>query len=362
MSKKRRVFDIDFDEPVPAGTEPPVPSPDEVDPDPSAARRGPMAAAIVENAEAVAVRRDAETAIRNENDALAAEHVRLKKAGLVTDRIALDAIRADKLSRDRAAERDDEIDELKASIQSIGLSNPIRVEEVDGGYELIQGYRRLTAFRELFAETGDAQFSRIPAAINARGEDALRLYRRMVDENMVRRGVSFGELAQLAISYRAQDPNVESYDHAVELLYASAGRQKRAYLKSFARLLSMLGRSVKYPQMMPRALGLSLVKRLDEDPDAIAELKQTLDAWPERTGEQEAQMLQTFASTRPAPERKSEAQKTAKTTFRVTRPEGLAKCTAADGRLELRMNRDFSGLERQRLELAVAAFFDALDD
>jgi ParB family chromosome partitioning protein len=52
----------------------------------------------------------------------------------------------------------------------------------------------------------------------------------------------------------------------------------------------------------------------------------------------------------------------AKTTFRLARPEGEAKCTVADGRLELRLARDFSGVERKRLEAAVDAFLSALDD
>lgn len=180
MSKKKRVFDINFDDveidppaDVPAGTE---------------ARRGPMASAISENAEALASRQSAEAAIRAENDALAHEHVRLKRAGLITDMIPLERVLTGKLTRDRVPGRDPEIEELKNSIREIGLSNPIRVEPVGDDYELIQGFRRVTAYRELFEETGDDRFARIPAGINARGEDMLRLYRRMVDENMVRRG------------------------------------------------------------------------------------------------------------------------------------------------------------------------------
>ena len=92
---KRRVFDIDFpsDDPqpvenidVPAGT--------------GAQRRGPMASAIVENADALAERSAAEAAIRAENDRLAHEHVRLKKQGLITDLVPIDDIRMDKLTRD----------------------------------------------------------------------------------------------------------------------------------------------------------------------------------------------------------------------------------------------------------------------
>lgn len=353
MSKKRRVFDIDFDDAdpaVPAGTT-----------EAAESRRGPMAAAITENADALATRQSAEAAIRAENDALAHEHVRMKKAGLVTDLIALDRIKTSKLTRDRASGRDDEIDELKASIQEIGLSNPIRVEAVGDDYQLIQGFRRLTAFRELFEETADPAFARIPAVINVTGDDLTRLYRRMVDENLVRRDVSFGEMARLAMAYRNEDPNVESYDHAVELLYASSGRQKRSYIKQFVRLISVLEPHLRHVEMLPRAAGLHLLKRLEDQPEEVVVLHNLLKVDPDRSGEEEFLLVKNFLAVKRLAKPKTEVQKTAKTTFRMSRPEGMAKCTAADGRIELQLERDFSGLARQRLEAAVLAFFNTLD-
>ena len=356
MSKKKRVFDIDIDfdevaEPpaaaVPAGAE----------------RRGPMAAAITENAEALEERLAAEAAIRAENDALAHEHVRLKKAGLITDLVPLDAIRTGKLTRDRVAGRDDEIDELKQSIREIGLSNPIRVEQVGDSFELIQGYRRFTAYQELYAETGDEAYARIPAGINAKGENLLRLYRRMVDENLVRRGVSFGEMAQLAISYAGQAQEVESYDHAVELLYASSGRQKRNYIKHFVRLLAETKGHLRHVDSIPRALGLQVVKQLDEHDEAGRALTRLLASREDRTAEEEQALMADFISqmTAKTPKARIGRPRKARTTFRLERPEGDAKCTVSDGRIELQLERDFSGVERKRLEAAVAAFLAALE-
>ena len=353
MSKKKRGFDIDFD--MDAGEEPGVPAGTET-------RRGPMAAAISENAQALTDRQQAEAAIRAENDALAHEHVRLKKAGLITDLIPLDLIDTNKLVRDRAEGRDEEMDELKQSIREVGLSNPIRVEQVGERYELIQGFRRLSAFRELFEEEGE-KFATIPAGINARGEDQLRLYRRMVDENMVRRGVSFGEMAQLAISYRNAAPDTESYDQAVELLYASAGRQKRSYIKSFTRLLALLDGHLEHFDTLPRALGLSVVKHLDEGSPEVRQLRKALDANPRRDAEEEqaimADFLKQVEAVDKAPKPKKELRP-GKTTFRLARPEGEARCTVADGRIEVRMNEDFSGVDRKRLEEAITAFLDAI--
>ena len=167
MAKKRSVFDINFeleDEEdaagFPAGNQR-APETKSLDvsaqpriTDLSAPRRGPMASAIAETADATAERAEAEAAIRAENDALAHEHVRLKKLGLITDLIQTADVLTSKLTRDRSANLDPELAELKESIKAVGLSNPIRVEQTSDGFELIQGFRRLAAFRELAEETG----------------------------------------------------------------------------------------------------------------------------------------------------------------------------------------------------------------
>ena len=163
---KRRVFDIDFpeDSPAPAPAEPPRQNTAEGSGS-GAARRGPMATAIPENADALRQRAEAEKTIRAENDRLANEFVRLKKLGLVVDRIPLGKIRTDKLVRDRSVSRDPELYELKDSIRSIGLSNPIRGEEDGGVYQLGTGFRRLSAYRALLEATGDDRLADLPARL-----------------------------------------------------------------------------------------------------------------------------------------------------------------------------------------------------
>ena len=102
MTKRRRMFDIEMPaEPVAAeprirtiGAEPP-------------ARRGPMAAAIAETAGATRERQEVEAQIRAENDALAHEHMRLKRLGLVIEMVPLDAIEMVKLVRDRKQGQDE---------------------------------------------------------------------------------------------------------------------------------------------------------------------------------------------------------------------------------------------------------------
>lgn len=357
MTKKRRMFDIDLpDEDVPEievkslGSE----------------RRGPMATAIGENAEALRQRQAAEAEIRAENDALAHEFVRLKKLGLVVDMIPLEAIHAGKLIRDRSKRLDPELDELKASIRAVGLSNPIRVEQVgDGRYELVQGWRRLSAYRALLEETGDEAFARIPAGLMAKGETLDSLYRRMVDENMVRKDISFAEMANLARAYAEDEAtDCRDLDEAVNRLFATANPQKRSYVRRFAFLMRALEKVLEHPEAIPRALGLALANRIETEPGAAAALSRLLGPG-KRSAEEELAVLRGFVDgAAAAPVAKPEARAAdprGKTVLRMPTAAGEVKCTAAAGKVELRLDRDFSTLDRRRLEAAVKAFFQALD-
>ncbi|MDD2869213.1 ParB/RepB/Spo0J family partition protein [Neomegalonema sp.] len=387
---RRRVFDIDFPEaqpeaapeasaPVPAGTRPPKASAKA--PVPPAARlgagardgrRGPMAAAIQENSEALRQRQSAEAQIRAENDRLAHEFVGLRRLGLVIELVPLDQVKTGKLTRDRAPKRDPEIDELKDSIRALGLSNPIRVEASGEGHELVQGLRRLTAFRELLAETGDVEaYGRIPAALTPQGETLEGLYRRMVDENLVRRDISFAEMAALARAYH-EDPqtNARSLDEAIATLFGSAGRQKRVYIRNFAHLLERVGEGLRHPEAMPRALGLATLKRLEAEEGGAKALLRTLRAAPADRGEEEEMgLLRLFAEGGAAAlglAVEAEAGRTPAAALDKREVNFLWKgrgvrCAAARGRLELRTDRDFTALSPEKLERAARAFFKILD-
>ena len=373
MSKKRSVFDINFEldaeeEAVefPAGNS----TATEIEAykveghplqnhEPALPRRGPMASAIAETAEATHERANAEAAIRAENDALAHEHVRLKKLGLITDLIQTSEVMTSKLTRDRSANVDPEIGELKDSIMAVGLSNPIRVEKTDNGFELIQGFRRLSAFRQLAEETGDPRYTRIPAAMVPRGEPLVGLYRKMVDENLIRKELSFGEMAQLALSY-ARDERIDVAE-AVSTLYASAIKQKRTYIRQFARVLEALDGTVHYPEAIPRALGLDLYKLIDGQPGRAGEIAAKLIAVPDRDKDAEMGVLRDALTGRKKSEVR-DAKSVSKTSLRMGRPEGQARVTATDGKLELRLERDFSAIPRARLQQSIEAFLAALDD
>lgn len=344
---KRRVFDIDFD---PETGTADAPAPD-------AARRGPMASAISENAAALGERHAAEAAIRAENDRLAHEYVTLKRDGAIVARIALGDVRLSKLVRDRGDADDPDFAELKASILALGLSNPIQVEDSGNGYELIQGFRRLKAFKALHDETGDARFATIPASLVAKGEALEKLYRRMIDENLVRRDISFAEMGQLAASY-ARQMNIE-VSEAIATLYASAGRQKRNYIGHFATLMSLVGAKLKFPEAIPRALGLRLIKALEDTPRLRHQLDTVLAAHTPQTPEAELAILNQVMLFKPDGE-VARPVASSKTTLRLNRKSGVVKVTGAKGKVELRMDQDFGAVDPRKLEAAVRAMLDQL--
>lgn len=362
MSRKRRMFDID----LPVGDDPPLPDDLETK-SMGAPRRGPMATAIGEAGDALRRRAMIEADIRAENDALAHEFVRLKKLGLIVDMIPVAAVQIGRLTRDRALTADLALDDLKASIRAVGLSNPIRVvANGAGGYDLVQGLRRLTAYRELLAETGDAAYETIPAGLMASGETLDMLYRRMVDENLIRKDVSFAEMANLARAYA--DDGVEGcadLDEAVNRLYASASPQKRSYVRRFAFLMRSLEKYLEHPAALPRALGLELADRIEGNPEAQRAVVAALrDAGP-RDEAAELAVLRRFVAGQAAPATPKargapRGARRGRMTLSVPIGQGV-RATATEGKMELRADMDFSTLDRARLESAIEAFFAALD-
>lgn len=370
MSKKRRVFDIEMPLDAPPAVDAPAGQVDETFPAGKIGRRGPMATAINEAAQSARERQEIEQRIRHENDALAHEHVRLKKLGLVMDLVPVDQVEAQKLVRDRGRGPDPDLSDLMQSIRTLGLSNPIRLEvRVDGGYELIQGFRRLAAYRMLLEETGDTErWGTIPAVVVQPGAELERLYRLMVDENLVRKDISFAEMAQLALDYAADPQTAESDpEKVVAQLFGSAGYQKRSYIRGFIKLLEQIGPHLKFASAIPRALGLALLQRLEAEPAVAQELRRELGDWDNRSELDELSVLRRLSGAvteeLEPPMRGATRQVTAgkaKTSFQIDRDDGRVKCTAANGRLEIRLPRDFTMVDRRRLELAVTAMLDAL--
>ncbi|SFJ85816.1 ParB/RepB/Spo0J family partition protein [Jannaschia pohangensis] len=364
MSRKRRMFDIDVPEETPEVAD--LPPEIETKSATPGRRRGPMATAIGETGDALRYRKAIEADIRAENDALAHEFVRLKGEGLITDLVPIDLIDTHKLTRDRARSGDLELAELKASLREVGLSNPIRVESVAGGrYELVEGLRRLSAYRELSQETGNPKWDRIPAGMVAAGQGAAALYRRMVDENLIRKGVSFAEMAALALAYA--DERVEGcsdVDEAVNRLYASVGPQKRSYIRRFALVLRLMDKHLSHAPALPRSLGLKLADRIEGAPEALKRIIGALREAPDRTAEEEVAILRRALEreSAPLPAKTRGAPKAARRgRVGLSVPVGPGvRCTATDGKMEMRADMDFAAVDRDKLERAIEAFFTEL--
>lgn len=362
MSRKRRMFDIEMPE-EPVAAEPRVSSLE-----PGSKRRGPMASAIAENAGALNARAEAEAKIRAENDALAHEYVALKRAGLVIRPVPLDDVLATALVRDRKAGPDADLPELVTSIREVGLSNPIRVEaREDGKYELIQGYRRLSAYREL-AKSDAATFGTIPAVILPHGEGLASLYRQMVDENLIRKDISFAEMALTAQAYAA-DPSTKpnDVDRAVKELFHSANYSKRTYIRAFARLLDLLGSFLIYPEAISRNLGLALSKRIEEDATIVRDIRARLSKLDDRTAADEIGVLRAVldgaAPVAPVSKGGATTDKTRRprTTFEFGQGARRVKCVAGVGQLTLKLDRDLTAVDRKKLEHGIARLLDSLD-
>jgi ParB family chromosome partitioning protein len=183
----------------------------------------------------------------------------------------------------------------------------------------------------------------------------------MVDENLVRKDISFAEMAGLALKY-ARDPSTDCDDpeKAVAILFKSAGYQKRSYIRNFIGLMERIGDVIKFPADISRALGLELYKRLDVDGSVAARIERDLiAAGPARLAEEEQAILRRAAGLeadkKPFPAGKvgEKPPRKAKTVFNIARPEGTVKCTATAGRLELRLAKDFSTIDRVKLEQAI---------
>jgi ParB family chromosome partitioning protein len=324
-----------------------------------------MAAAVRETAEAFASRAAAEASIRTENDRLAADHVAAKRAGLVLDAIDPETVDARWLHRDRAQARDPEIDALKASIRAVGLSNPIRVVRMDqaagqGAYALVQGWRRLAAWMELRAETADPVFDRIPAAVDTDGRLAIA-YRRMVDENLVRRAVSFAEMAGLARAY-AEEHAAGDVDAAVDALFGSVSPQKRSYVRAFCDLLDALEHLLVHPAAIPRALGLAVRKRLRARPETTPPLYAALKRDLRRTAEQELAILTDWIEGRLDDYRSARAPRIRSRPVRLRLPDGAGEARLDGGRLTLTAPRDFCAVDPARMTAALETFLRLIED
>jgi ParB family chromosome partitioning protein len=324
---------------------------------------GPMGAAVREAAKDLQSATDAKVESRRKNADDAREFRTAQDEGRVLANVSLEDISTDALPRDRmdlerVAEAV-EMEELKTSIRARGQKEPVELfRDDDGALQLKKGWRRLTALRQLFAETGDEAFSTVVARIEGGESGQLDRYIDMVEENVVREDLTFAEMAQVALT-AAADPDVPEDDPEVLVnrLYASLHKMKRSYVRSFVYLLTELGDSLMFPKAVARNVGSNLARRLQKDGGA-EELKAALG----RCGDELQQyavildFVGQFKITQ-KPAKRVLARASEKFEFRV----GEIKVTARKGECRIVSATDFASVPKDQLERAVRAFEAALE-
>jgi ParB family chromosome partitioning protein len=133
-------------------------------------------------------------------------------------------------------------------------------------YGLISGYRRYFACTDL-TEAGETGFDPIPALIRE-GIDAAEAYRAMVEENAVRAPLSPWEAGHAIWQARLHGfhPTIEA---ATDALHPGATRQKRARLRTIARLVEDLDGQLVLPERLTEHQLRRLAAAWDDGYDAV---------------------------------------------------------------------------------------------
>ncbi|WP_372675008.1 ParB/RepB/Spo0J family partition protein [Aquicoccus sp.] len=219
-----------------------------------------------------------ETSVNAAFDEVRRELDSARSEGRLVLRLPLEAVETAWLVRDRldpGTTEDPDFAALVDSLRDHGQRSPVEVADIgQNRYGLISGWRRLTALRQLYEETGEARFATVLALLR-QPENAQAAYLAMVEENEIRLGLSYYERARIAA--RAVEAGVyPSTKTALQSLFASASRAKRSKIGSFLTLYQALGDFVRFPQALTERLGLSLAKIVEEDATAQARLRDRL--------------------------------------------------------------------------------------
>jgi ParB family chromosome partitioning protein len=239
------------------------------------------------------------------------------------------------LPRDRTGLDPEPLRELQSSILASGLRQPVELfplaEPVgEACYGIVSGFRRVKAFRDLFA-MGLDKFAAIPAFLRPARELAQTLAA-MVEENEIRANLSPYEQGRIALFARDQEifPTIEE---AVDRLYPAASAAKRSRLRSFARVAEQLDGALTAPEKLTTTQMLRLA---DACRHGYAEvMAAALDEASLKDPESQWQLLQPYLAESErahaeSPEPAPSAPRTRRRPIRLSRP-----CTGLVIRREL---------------------------
>ncbi|OSP53556.1 ParB N-terminal domain-containing protein [Pseudoruegeria sp. SK021] len=218
--------------------------------------------------------------LRRENEDLSGTrdlYAHAKSAGLVIEQVPLDDVDAHALTRDRRMldKSCEAWEELKSSLRDRGQQTPIELSgrsSMSGKYQLVSGYRRLSALRDLYAETGDPQFSVVKALISG-GRDRVDVMVAMIEENEIRQDISFYERGRICC-LAAEQGVCATIDEAIQALFSRSSRNRRYKIRNFTVIHSELGAVLDYPEQIGERLGARLAQALKDGrgPALVAEL------------------------------------------------------------------------------------------
>ena len=202
------------------------------------------------------------------------------------------AVQTALLVRDRLETPDSVIQDLAQSIQRDGLQNPIVVQDTPDGFELVEGARRLAAFRLLLQQTDDLAWAKIPAIILHSGTAIEELYHRMIAENLRGDGLSLAEMATVAMAFAA-DPDTphKTIDGAIGNLFDTLTHKQRSAVSVYARVLNFIGPDLAHPNGLDLNLMMALATRIERDPGAVRAIRKALNAAEARTAADETDLL-----------------------------------------------------------------------
>lgn len=181
-----------------------------------------------------------EEAAKNKADATTLAQARSK--GLVAIEIPITDILSEAMTRDRIKLDEAEQAELIASIAVNGLRLPIEVYvpmNTREGFALISGFRRLAAYRQLYANTGREIFATIPAFVRD-PQTIAEAFTAMIEENEIRSNLSQYERGR-AVAVACHDGVFSTIDDAVAALFQTASKAKRSKIRSIAAIHDELG-------------------------------------------------------------------------------------------------------------------------
>lgn len=322
---------------------------------------GPMGAAIRDTAESLTESTEAKVEQRRQNARDAKTYRAALADGLMLVRVPLGDVHTDDLPRDRldldAVASADEMEELKASIRARGQKEPVELYEgADGRLQIKKGWRRFTALSQLFSETRDDAFAAIIARVEPAGGGRLSRYIDMVEENVVREDLTFAEMAQVAIT-AAEDIAIDERDPHVLVgtLYGALHKVKKSYIRSFVSLLNLLADDLKWPKSVPRNIGVEVARILKADDTAVDDLRFRLRSAV--TADAQNEVLRSFGAGQGARPKGAVKAPKQKFEFHV----GDTKITARQGECRIVSGVDYASVPKARLEQAIKAFEEALE-